>query len=59
MKDEIRDLSTMEIDEVAGGLQYNDNPQNYVMRPPPADTTAHGPEPSSFSWGASHSKDYS
>jgi hypothetical protein len=34
--DEIRNLSEAEIEAVAGGLQYNDNPQNYFMRPPPA-----------------------
>jgi hypothetical protein len=46
MNDEIRDLSATEIDAVAGGLQYNDNPQNYILRPPPVDTA-----PNSWSWG--------
>ena len=36
MKEEIRHLSDAEIDAVAGGLQYNDNYQNYVMSAPPA-----------------------
>ena len=34
--DEIRDLSDTETEAVAGGLQYNDNKQNYLMAPPPA-----------------------
>ena len=38
MNDQTRKLSTTEIDAVSGGLQYNDNPQNYVMRPPPVET---------------------
>jgi hypothetical protein len=46
MNDQIRDLSTTEIDAVAGGLQYNDNPQNYVVRPSPVDTGT-----SSYTWG--------
>jgi hypothetical protein len=29
----VRSLSAAEIDAVAGGLQYNDNPQNYIMSP--------------------------
>ena len=29
---DMRSLSTVEIELVAGGLQYNDNPQNYVMQ---------------------------
>jgi hypothetical protein len=37
MTNEIHILSDAEIDAVAGGLQYNDNPQNYVMRPPPVE----------------------
>ena len=53
MNDQIRDLSVTEIDAVGGGLQYNDNPQNYVMRPSPVDTTADGAGPSSYSFGAS------
>jgi hypothetical protein len=45
MTDEIRDLSDVEIDAIAGGLQYNDNPQNYVMSPPPAEPQSGGPKP--------------
>lgn len=35
MNEQIRSLSEAEIEAVAGGLQYNDNPQNYFMGAPP------------------------
>jgi hypothetical protein len=44
MTDEIRDLSDVEIDAIAGGLQYNDNPQNYVMSPPSGRTAVGWPK---------------
>ena len=45
MTDQIRDLSDVEIDALAGGLQYNDNPQNYIMSPPPAEPQSGGLQP--------------
>ena len=43
MTEELRSLSAAEIDAVSGGLQYNNNDQNYVMKPPPAAAPAPNP----------------